>query len=450
MFNTKRFSSLLLAMALLSLGALSQVMAQGRYTSQYSRNDVNNIIQRLEDSSNSFRTDFRNEMDRSPINGSPQEDRFNQIVANYENSIDRLRRRFDRGDTWWQSRNEVQDVVNNAQPVNDMMNTIQFRRNLERQWNRMRNDLNKLADTYDLPGLNGGGWTGGGNPGGYPGGYPDGGYGGQTSRPPSWAVGTFYSNNSSDNIVLTIDANGRVTVVNNGQTFYGGYYRNAITVNNDTSDLRQTRNGIQTYNRSTRQTTDYSRNSGGYPDGGYGGQTSRPPSWAVGTFYSINSPDNIVLTISENGRVTVLNNGQTFYGGYYRNTITVNNDTSDLRQTRNGIQTYNRSTNQTTSYSRNGGINPGGGYPGGYPGGNVSTPPSWAQGTFYSTSGSQITMTIGPDGRISLYTGGQTYYGTFYQNTMTLNGDVSTVSQTRNGIRTYNQRTGETTDYRRR
>lgn len=457
MFNTKVFSSLLMAMALLAIGTVSQVTAQGRYANQYSRNDVNNIIQRLEESSNSFRTDFRSEMDRSPINGTPQEDRYNQMVASYENSLDRLRKRFDRGDTWWQSRNEVQRVVNDAQPVNDMMNTIQFRRNLERQWNRMRNDLNKLADTYDLPGLNGGGWTGGNN-GGWNGGNnggnwnQGGNWGGQTSRPPSWAVGTFYSTNSGDNIALTIDANGRVTVVNNGQTFYGGFYRDTITVNNDTSDLRQTRNGIQTYNRSTGQTTNYTRNAGGYPGGGYpgggyGGQTSRPPSWAVGTFYSINSGDNIVLTINENGSVTVVNNGQTFYGGFYRNTITVNNDTSDLRQTRNGIQTYNRSTNQTTNYSRNGGINPGGGYPGG---GNVSTPPSWAQGTFYSTSGSQITMTIGPDGRISLYTGGQTYYGTFYQNTMTLNGDVSTVSQTRNGIRTYNQRTGESTDYRRR
>ena len=36
-----------------------------------------------------------------------------------------------------------------------MMNSLPFRRNLERQWTKMRNDLNKLADTYDLPGLNG-------------------------------------------------------------------------------------------------------------------------------------------------------------------------------------------------------------------------------------------------------------------------------------------------------
>ena len=360
MFNTKLFSGLWVAIAVLSMGALSQLMAQGRYTSQYSRNDVNNIIQRLEESSNTFRTDFRNEMDRSPINGTSQEDRYNQMVASYENSLDRLRQRFNRGESWWQSRNEVQRVVADAQQVNNMMNSIQFRRNLERQWNRMRNDLNKLADTFDMPGLNGGGWNGG-NSGGYPGGYP----------------------------------------------------------------------------------TDY-------PGGGYGGRTSRPPSWAVGTFYSMNSPDNIMLTINENGSVSVVNNGQTYYGGYLGNRITVNNDTSDLRQTRNGIQTYNRSTGQTTNYSRNGGINPGGGYPGGYPGGSVSTPPSWAQGTFYSTNGTQVTMTIGRDGRISLYTNGQTYYGTYYQNTMTLNGDVSDVTQTRNGIRTFNRSAGVTTDYRRR
>lgn len=353
MFRTKIFSTLMFAAAFLSLGAFSGALAQGRYTNQYSRNDVNNIIQRLEESSNQFRTDFRDQMNRNRINGTSDEGRFNGIVADYENSLDRLRRRFDRGDNWWQSRNEVQNVMNNARPVNDMMNSVQFRRNLERQWNQMRNDINKLADTFDLPGLNGGGWNGGN--GGWNGG--NGGWNGQMTNPPNWATGTFYSTNGRDNIVMTIAPNGAITLVNNGQSYYGGYNRGTITVNNDTSDLRQTRNGIQTYNRSTRETTNYSRNSGGWN---------------------------------------------------------------------------------------------GGGYPGGYPGGNVSTPPSWAQGTFYSTRGEQISMAIGNDGRITLYTNGQTYYGTYYQNTINLNGDTSTVSQTRNGIRTYNQRTGETTDYRRR
>ena len=362
MFRRKLYSAAVVAATLFSVGAMTQIFGQGRYANQYSRNDVNNIIRRLEDSSNTFRTDFRNEM--GSYRG-PQENQYNQTVANYENAIDRLRKRFDRdNNNWWQSRNEVQSVISTAQPVNDMMNNIQFRRNLERQWNRMRDDLNKLADTFDLPGLNGGGWNGGNN-GGY-----------------------------------------------NGGGYNGG-------------------------------------NGGGY-NGGYNGQMSTPPSWAQGTFYSTNSNDRIVLTIGPNGSVAVVNNGQTFYGGFNRGRIMVNNDVSDLTQTRNGIRTYNRSTGQTTNYTRNGGSN--GGYPSeGYQGGgNVSSPPSWAQGTFYSTNGSQITMSIGSDGRISLFTNGQTYYGTFYQNTITLNGDASTVTQTRNGIRTYNQRTGETTEYRRR
>ncbi len=323
-----------LCFAVITLAFSSVADAQGRYANVYSRNDVSGFISNLESSSDEFRRDFDRAMDNSSLNGTNAEDRFNATVRNFENSVDRLRRRFDGQNNWWESRNQVQDVMTNARPVNVMMNTLQFRRNIERQWNSLRRDINKMADTYDLPDL-------AGNSGG--------GGGGNTSTPPNWARGTFYSTNGSG-ITLTINQNGSVSAFVNGQTFYGTYFRNQITLNNDVSNVSRSGNGISTYNRSNGQTTVYSRNNFGGGSGG--GNVSTPPNWARGSFYSTNG-SNIQLTINANGSVTANVGGQFYYGNYYQGSITLNNDVSTVSRDGNGIRTYNRSNGQTTSYRRN-------------------------------------------------------------------------------------------------
>ncbi|HQX55446.1 MAG TPA: hypothetical protein PLP07_05930, partial [Pyrinomonadaceae bacterium] len=125
----------------------TDIIGQGqlRYQIRYSKADVSRIISKLEESSNTFRRDFDRAMDRSNLNGTSTEDRYNGNVRDYENSLDRLRRAFDRNNSWWDTRNDVSNVLSSAQTVNTMMNSISFRRNLERQWTNMRNDLNTLA-----------------------------------------------------------------------------------------------------------------------------------------------------------------------------------------------------------------------------------------------------------------------------------------------------------------
>jgi hypothetical protein len=105
----------------------------------------------------------------------------------------------------------------------------------------------------------------------------------------------------------------------------------------------------------------------------------------------------------------------------------LNNDVSTVSRSGNGISTYNQSSGQTTYYTREGS---GGGGDGGIEG-PTSRPPTWAVGTFYATNGSGIQMTIGDDGRITLFSAGQSYYGRYYNGQMFLNNDVSTVSRVR-------------------
>lgn len=323
----------------------SDASAQGRYSNQYSRADVDRIIRNMEQNSDEFRTDFRREMNNSNLNSSTR-NRFNGYVATMENSVDDLRRHFDRNDSWWESRSRVRTVVNSSQNVNTMMRTLPFRRNLERQWNQLRNQINRVADTFDLPGLDGGGWQGGPwNPGGP--GFPGG--GGQTSRPPNWAVGTFRS--AYPAVTMTIAANGQVQSIIGGQTYYGRYYNGAIYSDNAMATVSRSGNGIRTYNRTTGQTIDFTRSwtGGGGDGGGWEGPTSSPPNWAVGTF---ETNDGIRMTIDRNGRVTTRIGRDTYYGRYYYGSIHSNGEVATVSRDGNGIRTYNRTTGASYNFRR--------------------------------------------------------------------------------------------------
>lgn len=204
-----------------------------------------------------------------------------------------------------------------------------------------RNDWdNRISSMRRLGGGGGGGWPGGGGEG-------------RATRPPSWAVGTFRS--AYPSVVLTIGTNGQVQSNIGGQIYYGRWTGGGIRSDGDGafSTVQRSGNGIRTYNRTTGQTLDFTRNWAGGDGGGGGdveGPTSAPPNWAIGTFSSGN---NIRMTIDRNGRVTSYVDGQTYYGRYYYGNIyDQNGGVSTVTQDRNGLRTYNRSTGQSLNFRR--------------------------------------------------------------------------------------------------
>lgn len=92
-----------------------------------------------------------------------------------------------------------------------------------------------------------------------------------------------------------------------------------------------------------------------------------------------------------------------------------------------------------------------GGGGGGWGGGTVN-PPSWAQGTFYGTApnGTQIMLTISPNGSVNANIGGGMSYGTYMSgNMININGNTSRVYRQGNGIRTVSTLNNETIYYTR-
>ena len=323
----------ILALATLWMPAGTQAQGVLRNQNRYNRSDVERIIARLENSSDRFRRAFDQQMDR---NRRSNNDRYVEIVNEFEVSVDRLRSEFNNNTSWWQARNQVSEMVREAQDVNVMMNSLSFRRSLEMQWNALRTDINTLADTFDLPGLNGGGWQGGGNPGG----------GGNV---PSWAAGTFYGRDrqTGSAIALTIARNGSVSVsVDGNSPSYASL--NGTTLTNGPYVSRVTRrgNGIRTTDINDRNNfIDYSRNpnnGGGWNPGGDGGGQGNVPNWAVGTFYGNDSlsGSNLAMTISRNGQVSIsIDGGALIFASMNGTTLTNGVDVSRITRINNGIRT---------------------------------------------------------------------------------------------------------------
>jgi hypothetical protein len=319
--------------------------AQGRYSGTYSNNQVKGYIDRLDRSSTTFRRDFDREMDRSPLNGTQTEDRYNALVKDFDRAMSTLKNRYSNNRPWWENRNNVQEMLNRAQPVNTMMMSLPFARQLERQWNAMRNDINVVADTFDLPGLNGGGWHGG-NWGG-------GGWNSSQGRPPSWAVGTWYWTGGGRQLV--INQNGTVTVSAGNDIQYGSWGQGSIFLNGQRSTVTRNGSNIRTYNQANGETSDYSRRPGGGGPGWGGGNpgwgNANVPNWAVGSFRWVQGP-NRTMVISNNGQITLYIDGNTQIGRWENGMISLGGNMSTVTQTRNGFRTFNQNTGETSDYRR--------------------------------------------------------------------------------------------------
>lgn len=134
-----------------SVPARAQGEARGR---MYTKAEVERVIRRVEERSDSFRETVDRALDRGSLDGTRREDRINEQVRELENAIDRLRSEFDRTDTWQQTRSQVQKVLNEADEVGAIVNNSRGNnRNVRAQWALVRRDLNTLADVYGLRGV---------------------------------------------------------------------------------------------------------------------------------------------------------------------------------------------------------------------------------------------------------------------------------------------------------
>ena len=125
--------------------------AQPRWVRNRQRGSINQTIRRLETETDRFSTEINRSMDRTMRDGR-REDRIEDRVRDLENATDELRREFDRrGDTWWETRENVTKVVNAARGVNRLMRDRRLNNMSRNTWQRVQREINTLASYYGLP-----------------------------------------------------------------------------------------------------------------------------------------------------------------------------------------------------------------------------------------------------------------------------------------------------------
>jgi hypothetical protein len=155
----KQLSKIFVTLALVSLAILSLAPGadaqrrRGPRARGYTKAEVDAVIHRVENRSDEFIRLFDRSLDRSRLDGTRREDNLNDQAKRLENSLDDLRREFDRKESYVETRPEVGRTLGIAADINKAMRRRRMGGETERQWSLLRAELNTLADVYGLSGI---------------------------------------------------------------------------------------------------------------------------------------------------------------------------------------------------------------------------------------------------------------------------------------------------------
>ena len=101
------------------------------------------VVQRLEETTDQFRNSFDEGLDRSRIDGSSYEDFMNNIVKQFERSVDRLEE--DAKDSKALNATDLKMALNNAAAIDEFLKRFTLPLRTRRDWARVKVNLDDLA-----------------------------------------------------------------------------------------------------------------------------------------------------------------------------------------------------------------------------------------------------------------------------------------------------------------
>ena len=145
----KRYVWTSMAVALLLPGVLP---AQRGYPPRGGRGpDISRVVADCEERSNQFRVSLRAALDRSGFNGTQREDQLNVDAQRMERSMNRVREAWNREHDPGRTRQFVSDAIAAGQDINRTMVRRRLNPDVQRQWEAVRMELNRLAEAFELP-----------------------------------------------------------------------------------------------------------------------------------------------------------------------------------------------------------------------------------------------------------------------------------------------------------
>jgi hypothetical protein len=110
--------------------------------------EVEKILRRIEEQSDRFRSALDSSLDRSRLDGTRSEDDINRFVKEFYEGTKTLRDRFDDHKS---TSADVQAVLDRAASIDSFMRRNTMRNgNATREWERLRGNLDELAQVYNV------------------------------------------------------------------------------------------------------------------------------------------------------------------------------------------------------------------------------------------------------------------------------------------------------------
>ena len=130
---------------LLALAVVLNMTVNGLAQRRWYRGNVREIIRELESDTDRFKSSLDSALDRSTLNGTRAEDEINAYVKQFEEATDRLR---DRSEDREYAPNLAREVLARGRSINGFMRANRLGGRAESDWVQVRNDLNRLANSY--------------------------------------------------------------------------------------------------------------------------------------------------------------------------------------------------------------------------------------------------------------------------------------------------------------
>ena len=126
-------------------GLLLSASAQSPY--RMTKNEVKNLLARIEQSAERFRASLDSALDSSPINGTKTEDEINNYIKGFEKATDHLESRFGSDNS---AAADVEAVLQRAAEIDRFMAANTLNARAQEDWVNLRGMLDQLATAYNV------------------------------------------------------------------------------------------------------------------------------------------------------------------------------------------------------------------------------------------------------------------------------------------------------------
>lgn len=115
------------------------------------RGRVAAIIADCERRTDDFKVALKRALERSPLEGSRREDELNRDASKLEHAMNRLRESWNADRDFERSRRHLSVALAAGQDINRTMARHRLRGHLQREWEIVRSELNRLAEVFREP-----------------------------------------------------------------------------------------------------------------------------------------------------------------------------------------------------------------------------------------------------------------------------------------------------------